>query len=257
VRFNPRFLAPVLLCLGLLASCSATPAPASPPLGSSPPTTGSGAPPPGDAPAPGQTQEQPWEKIREEDGILVYRREIEGSPLVAFRGEGEIEAPIALVALVEMDLSHNSEWIDSLVEGRLLEARSESEYFAYSHIKGPPLISDRDFVNHIKVDFKAPDSITFNLQASEHPASPNDGHVRGQLIHSSFHLTAVTPTRTKLVCEIQADPKGSLPKWVVNFFQKGWAYKTIMALRKQVTKPGIVERAPQQRDVLKHQGFPL
>jgi hypothetical protein len=255
----------LLLCLGLLASCSSNPAPTTPAPGAAPTattaTTGAGgasATAPGEtSPPPAADAEQGWEKIREEDGITVFRKEVEGSPLVAFRGEGIIQAPIALVALVEMDLPHNSEWIDSLVEGRLLEARSESEYFAYSHIKGPPLISDRDFVNHITVDFKPPSQITFNLQAADHPQSPNDGYVRGQLIHSSFKLTAVTPQQTKIVAEIHADPKGSLPKWVVNLFQKGWAFQTITHLRAQVAKPGIVERAPQQRDVLKHQGFPL
>jgi hypothetical protein len=38
---------------------------------------------------------------------------------------------------------------------------------------------------------------------------------------------------------VHADPKGSMPKWLVNMFQKSWAHNTIMRLRAQVAKPDI------------------
>jgi len=212
---------------------------------------------------PGETGATPfdptdgWEKIREEDGITVYRKEVEGSPLVAFRGEGEIAAPIARVAAVQMDLDHTHEWVERLKEAKMLEARSESEFLTYSHIGAPPLVSDRDFVNQVKIDFAPPSRIKFNLQSVDDPKAPVTDYVHGKLIKSSFELTALAPDRTRLVCEIHADPKGSLPKWVVNQFQKGWAFKTITQMRKQVQKPDVVERVPLIRGILNRQGFPI
>ena len=57
-----------------------------------------------------------WEKIDDDDGIVVYRREIPGSPVIAFKGEGDISASILRVASVLVDTSRATEWIDSLTE---------------------------------------------------------------------------------------------------------------------------------------------
>jgi len=39
-----------------------------------------------------------------------------------------------------------------------------------------------------------------------------------------------------VVAEVHTDPKGSLPKWLVNLVQKSWAHTTLMGLRAQVGK---------------------
>jgi hypothetical protein len=252
-----RILRSGLALLLLLAACSSTttstPSPTTP-------GTEQGAQTPGDPGAGGVPGEDPnappWEKIRDEDGIVVFRREIEGSPVVAFRGEGIVNAPIARVALVQMNLERGNEWIDRLKEARVIEARSDSEFLTYSHVGAPPLVSDRDFVNQVKVDFDPPNRIKYNLHSVEDPKGPPTAGVRGKLLHSSFELTVVGPEQTRVVCEIHADPKGSLPKWVVNQFQKGWAFKTISGLRKQAQKTDLTERAPQIRDLLARNGFP-
>ena len=46
---------------------------------------------------------------------------------------------------------------------------------------------------------------------------------------------------TYVVGEIHLDPKGYLPKWVVNIFQKDWPINTFSALRKHVKKPDVTE----------------
>lgn len=198
-----------------------------------------------------------WEKIREEDGIFVYRKEVEGSPLVAFRGDGVVEAPLPKVALVQMNLDRVPEWVERMKESRVLEVLSDKDFLTYSHLGAPPLVSDRDFVNRIEIEYDAPSRIKFNMHSVDDPKAPPTAGVRGRLLHSSFELTALSPDRTRVVCEIHADPMGSLPKWVVNKFQKGWAFKTISQLRKQVQKNDLYERAPEIRDLLLRHGYSL
>ena len=91
----------------------------------------------------------PWETVRSEDGIDVSRKEIAGSPFVAFRGEGDVDAPILTVGSVLVDVPHEKEWIDSVVEAKILEEVSETEYIMYSHLGTPPGMSDRDFVTDV------------------------------------------------------------------------------------------------------------
>jgi hypothetical protein len=240
-----------LLVISLAIGCGGPPPAASPSNGPNGQPAGAG----GTEQAPGGNPDEGWEKIREEDGITVFRKEVEGSPLVAFRGEGEIDAPIARVALIQMDIAHGTEWVEKMVDARVIEIKSDAEYLTYSHIGAPPLVTDREFVNQVKVDFTAPTHIKFNLHSVEDPRAPATDYVRGALLHSSFDLTAVSPTKTRIVCEIHADPKGSLPKFVVNIFQKNWAFNTITRLRKQTVKEGVIERAPQIKEILTRQGF--
>jgi hypothetical protein len=251
-----RRLPLLLVALSLACASSSTPEPVTPgpaPSGTAPSTSGPEGPsqPPAADPLAG------WEKIRDEDGIVVHRKEVEGSPLLAFRGDGIIQAPIARVALIQMDLLHSPEWMESLVEARVLENRSETSFLTYSHIGAPPMISDRDFVNEVNIDFDPPKRIRFNIHSVESPAGPATKFVRGKLLHSTFELTALDENRTRIVCEIHADPMGSLPKFAVNVFQKGWAFKTITQLRVQAKRADVVERAPQIRALLGRRGFPL
>lgn len=241
----------LLLAVGCSSGSGAGPSVAPAPTAGADPNA-----PAGSAPA-APANDGNWEKIREENGITVLREEVEGSPLVAFRGIGDIDAPIAKVALILMDVDHNKEWIDRMVEARALKHYSDTEHLTYSHIGAPPLVSDRDFVNKNTITFTPPDRILISIQSVEDPLGPVTNHVRGQLLHSSFSLQALGPERTHVVCEIHADPKGSLPKFAVNYFQKNWAFVTITKMREQVKKAGIVERAPDVRDLLGRQGFPV
>jgi len=60
--------------------------------------------------------------------------------------------------------------------------------------------------------------------------------------------------KTRVLAEVLADPKGSVAKWIVNMFQKGWPHNTITSLRAQVKKPDIKDHA-RLKDVLTDQGY--
>jgi NAD(P)-dependent dehydrogenase (short-subunit alcohol dehydrogenase family) len=182
-----------------------------------------------------------WEKIRTEDGILVSKKEVPGSPFVAFRGEGDVNAPMLLVGSVLVDIARDNEWVDSVAEARILRRVSLTEYVTYSHVKTPITMSDRDFVMDVTLAVDAPTrSLTVRMHSVEDPSAPKTSYVRGQIEESSWTFTASPDGKTThVVAEIHCDPKGSVAGWIVNLFQKSWGYNTIHSLRAQVAKPGI------------------
>ena len=179
-----------------------------------------------------------WERISEKDGVVAYRREVPGSPLIAFRGEGVINAPILRVASVLVDNTRSTEWIDSLAEARTLRRISENEFIEYNHVKTPIMMKDRDFVLDAKLDLvPAEKKVILNVHSVTDPLAPRTDYVRGELLKSSFTLTSIDHgTKTLLVAEIHADPKGSVAKWIVNMFQKNWPHNTIRRLRQVATR---------------------
>jgi hypothetical protein len=197
-----------------------------------------------------------WEKIDDDDGITVYRREIPGSPIIAFKGEGVVNATILRVASVLIDTSRATEWIDSLAEARTLKQIGEDEYIEYDHVSTPFVLKDRDFVIDAKLDLDpSQKKVTLNIHSVTDPQAPETKYVRGELTHSSFTLTALDHgQKTHIVAEIFADPKGSVAKWIVNMFQKGWPHNTITRLREQVQKPDIRDHA-HFKEVLTDKGY--
>jgi hypothetical protein len=228
------------------ASASASAQPARLPA---PPT-----PPP--APAASSPALPPWEKIGDSDGIIAYRREVPGSPLIAVKGEGIVNASIIRVASVLVDTTRATEWIDRVVESRVVRQVSETENVHYDHIGTPIVMKDRDFVTRSKLEFDAPSKrVIIRMKSTTDPLAPPTDYVRGEIMQSYFILTSLEHgTKTHISVEVHADPKGSVAKWIVNMFQKSWPHNTISRLRAQVAKPDIKEH-PRLKAELTAQGY--
>ncbi len=197
-----------------------------------------------------------WETLRHDDGILVQRKEMPGSPFVAFRGEGDVNAPLLIVGSVLVDVSRSREWVDSVVESHLLRQVSDTEYVTYAHIGTPFPLTDREFVTDVVLSLDAASkTMTIRMHSVNDPAAPKTGFVRGDLVDGSWVLTSIADgKRTHVAAEIHANPKGSIPSWVVNMFQKNWGYNTLMSLRKQVAKPDTTAH-PRLFAFLDQKGF--
>jgi hypothetical protein len=90
--------------------------------------------------------------------------------------------------------------------------------------------------------------VTFRYYSVTDKLAPEtDDYVRGHFKEGKFELTVAERTNkdgtktkgTLVVAEVVVDPRGSVPKFIVNMVQKSWPHKTLTALRKQVAKPDI------------------
>jgi hypothetical protein len=198
-----------------------------------------------DAPAPAAK----WEMFDEEDGVRCYRRDVAGTDIVALRGEGFVAAPISRVASVIVDRKRAHEWIDRLVKTKVLREISETESINWNHIKTPTPLKDRDFVfKTVLSTDPAKKKVLINYHSVTDKLAPEyDAYVRGHFQYGKFELTMAERTNkdgtktkgTLVVAEVVVDPRGSVPKFIVNMVQKSWPHKTLTALRKQVAKPDI------------------
>ena len=187
-----------------------------------------------------------WQQPSQADGILLYWSKVPDTDIVAFKGEGIVDAPMDKVATIIVDTTRGTEWIDGLVESRVLKSISPTQFVEYDH-QGVPfpfdqLISDRDFVSRVTVE-PAPEvhGLTISYVSVEDPSMPpTQKYVRGQLRYCVFKLMPMTQAnQTYVVAEVDADPKGHLAPWLVNFFQEGWPHTTFQNLRQETKKTNI------------------
>jgi hypothetical protein len=177
-----------------------------------------------------------WEKAGEAHGVVLWRRDVPGSAFKAVKGTGFVDAPLRKVALVLLDDARAPEWIDHLAEARVVRMVSSEEYIDYTRVSLPLPLSDRDFVTDVTLAIdRAAKTLLMRSVPAEDPSAPPAGAVRA-LLDGSFFLRAVGPDRTELTVELMSDPRGWLPAWLVNFFQKDWAVKSIDGIRAQAAK---------------------
>jgi hypothetical protein len=182
-----------------------------------------------------------WVKSSDSDGIKIYWSKVEGSQVIAFKGEGIVDSPVEKVASVIIDETRGTEWIDSLLESTLVRPLSPTEFIEYDHVGTPFIMANRDFVSHVIITGDAQNRrVKVSYTPAEDPLRPPDKrYVRG-VMTCVFKLQPMTISdETYVEAEIHCDPKGGVPKWLVNWFQQGWPQTTFENLRRQLKKSDI------------------
>jgi hypothetical protein len=187
-----------------------------------------------------QAQASEWNFVKEEQAVKVYKRDVEDSALKAMRGETVINAPIDKLLWVLFDNEHRTEWVDRLVESKILTRKNSHEYIVYQRFHLSSLMSDRDYVYHGRAHQLSTDgAVRLSIQSVTHPQAPETVGIRAELIHTHYTLTPLGDGRTRVEVEVLTDPKGWLPAWLVNLIQQNWPVKTLDGLRVQVAKPFV------------------
>ena len=186
-----------------------------------------------------------WQKSCNTDGLTIYWSKVEGSQVIAFKGEGIVDAPLEKVASIIIDYTRGTEWIDSLVASNAVRKISPTEFIEYDHVGIPfpfdTIMSDRDFVSHVTVVADPPSrrlTVSY-LPAEDDQAPVLKKYTRGVMTCVFKMVPMSLAEETYVEAEVHCDPKGAVPKWLVNFFQEGWPQTTFENLRRQARKTNI------------------
>ena len=176
-----------------------------------------------------------WEKIREENNVVVYSQEINGSGIIKVKAEVVIDANMQLIQTTIDDVSYRQRWVPYLSESRILKEYSVTEKLEYSHFSAPWPASDRDFIYRHRLLRKDDKKIVFVLNVVESELMPEQsGIVRADMMESQYTLTALTNKQTKVELIFYADPKGWLPDWLINKIQQVLPYIMLRNLKVKI-----------------------
>jgi hypothetical protein len=190
---------------------------------------------------PGHGSETWQPVLTTSDGIEVFKRDSTADGLIEFRGVGVVEAPLPVVATVIFDTGRRKEWIKGLEDSRILRWGGADTFIEYDHIDMPIFFSDREFVSTIRMRFdRSRKEVVFLFQPADDPSAPQTGYLRGEMLKMTFLLSSIDQDRsTRIDAEVLCDPKGWIPRWLVNFFLEDWPKTTFRNLRREVGKSGV------------------
>lgn len=177
-----------------------------------------------------------WKLVKEEDGITVYTRAVDGSSVKQFRASAKISASLASVLAVMLDSDACSEWIYRCEEAKVLKRNKFSDSYVYRMIKLPWPAADRDIVMH-KLVTQDPESKTVTIKNTSAPDFfPRTKHVRIEVSESLYLLEPGEDGTVKLTWTQLSDPAGALPKVLVNSMIVTSPLSTLKSLRAMVKK---------------------
>ena len=179
-----------------------------------------------------------WELAKEQDGIRVYTRKIEPSPIAESLGVITVDASLSAIATLIMDADQQQEWIDSVNESRLLQQVSDHEIYLYTVSRAPWPVSDRDTVVHTEL-FQDDRSriVTIRSRAKPDFIPPVEGLLRIREVDSTWRLIPRPGRKVELCYRMHSDPGGQLPAWLVNSVVVNQPFNTLKKLAEMVRQP--------------------
>lgn len=182
-----------------------------------------------------------WEVIDDTDGLITSHRQVEGSSMLAFRGEWDTDLHVGRMLSVLMRTELGPEWVDMQITSRQVAETSPTDHVLYQVYDLSWPISDRDYVMRRQVHLdpaRKVATITYNsIERSDLP--PSDCCVRAQTFRTYWRLTDNPAGGSHVEVEVHTDPKGSLPAWLVNLVQRGWPRNSIVGLTERAAKDDI------------------
>ncbi len=178
-----------------------------------------------------------WRLESSSDGIALYSSSVRGTGVVPCKATMTIPGTIEQVSLVLEDIPRRREWVANLGGSVLLERTNDYDQTEYMRVDVPWPASDRTAVVRARITVSDDlDRVTIAAESVDSPrADTLPRLVRSKVYASTFQMTQVGD-RVEIVALVFIDPRGSVPKWIVNYFTRRVARSTLGGLRRQVAR---------------------
>ena len=178
--------------------------------------------------------EYPWQLKRDKDGIKVYTRKVEGSPVLEYKATVTIKAPMADVIALYEDESRFPQWFYQCVEAKLLKDEGPDRKIIYFVLSLPWPVSQRDTVFRRTKLVDAQGAVTYDLTALPDEIPRHKGRVRVPYLKTIWRFTALPDGSTEVYFQQHSDAGGFIPPMIVNKLVVDIPFHSLKNLRKLI-----------------------
>lgn len=180
----------------------------------------------------GAAEEHPWKLQKDLEGIQVFTREVDNSPILELRGEIEVDADIKRAVSLYEQVNRTTEWFHRSKEVNLLETISENEKIIYFAADLPWPLSDRDGVyRRVKSVDPVSNIVHYQLSAAGEHYPKHKERVRVNYLDGEWRFTALPGGRTAISYRMHTEAGGYIPAGVVNRFTVSLPFRTLSNFR--------------------------
>lgn len=176
-----------------------------------------------------------WKLSKDQNGIKIYSRQVEGYSIEELKTEMNVKAPMNAVVAVIMDANNYYSWIYSCTSSAILKKISETEQYQYQVNDLPYPFNDRDIAIHFKIWQDKETKKVFTSSVGEPAYVPaKDGLVRIPVFIGGYEITPLANGEVQLAYQVRFDPGGNIPDWLVNMFIVKAPYESSLNLRELI-----------------------
>ena len=179
-----------------------------------------------------------WKKEKDQDGIQVYTRQVEGWGMKEMRGHGTLSARLSSLVAVINDVPATPQLNDSVTTAEIKSRESDTRYQLYSTMNAPWPVSNRDVLNQREIT-QDKDSLTVTITdvATKDVMPVRKGYTRIDRARQQWTLKPRSDGSVDVEIRTLSDPGGSVPSALVNATSVSLPFKLIKMLKELSQQP--------------------
>ena len=179
--------------------------------------------------------DSPWKLRVKEDGITVYTRKVEGSPILQFKSDMIVNAPLDKVVRFFENEKIIPQWFHQCTRAELLETNGSDQKVLYFVVHLPWPVTERDSVfRRVRTTDRSTGTVTFFATALPERLPVAKGKIRVQALDSTWKFTPLAGDRTEVYFDQHSDPGGFIPPFIVNKLVVDMPLNSFRNMRKMI-----------------------
>jgi len=181
--------------------------------------------------------EEVWELKKEEDGISVYFRDVEGSDFKEMKMTITLNTSLSSIIALFKDVDAYDEWVYLCESSRIVKEGDDLNQYYYSITTAPWPVSKRDVAVHSVIEQDPHTKIITSISQTMEGLAPEvDGNVRITYLKSVWTLIPLNNGAVHITYILGVDPGGLIPAWLANMTMSIGPYKTLIGMKEALKK---------------------
>lgn len=177
-----------------------------------------------------------WELKKDEDGIKVYVRTVEGSSFKEYKGETVLKnTTLTKVLSVIFDVENYDNLFPDVSDQKVVKQISKYHNVHYVKVSTPWPVSDRDNVTELEATV-SDDGKSANISINARPdmVEKKKNLVRISAGKGHWELKENDDNSVSVLYQYHGNPGGSIPSWLANSFVVSHPFETLENLHERV-----------------------
>jgi hypothetical protein len=176
-----------------------------------------------------------WTLKTQKDGVTVYSRRSDLSKFNDLKVEMDLPGTVDQLTSILLDVEKYPQWAYCTKSADVIKQIGKDELVYYSEISAPWPLANRDLCADIKVTRDSSmHSICLVSTGLKDFLPEKKGLVRVSRSTAAWMISTRSDKMIHLEYELEIDPGGALPAWIVNMFARKGPIETFSNLRKKM-----------------------
>ncbi len=182
-----------------------------------------------------QQDNNKWTLAKNQDGVIVYTRKSENSPVKEFKVLTTINTNLETIVKILCDPDKFPEWQVNCEYATMLKKVNENEFYNYFRADLPWPFSDRDMIVNFKynVDYEKKEFVAISKTKPDF-ISRKKGLKRLEKGNGVWKIKEID-NKVHIMYKFAGDPGIPVPAWLINMFLVDGPFKSFCNLKTYAT----------------------